>query len=117
MSWQKCMPFSKCSDLEAKSIMHFKLCHQRNEGSNYNLQQTKFRKQNFLNGFYASESQSKRKIQVENKTHQGNNLKISSIQAMQNLFTLQTLFKVLKSIHWLWRPFPTLYSKENTKNG
>ena len=57
MSWQKRMSFSKCSNLEAKKVIRFTLCHQRNERSNYNLQETKSRKQSFLDGFYASENQ------------------------------------------------------------
>ena len=50
------MPFSKCSNLEAKNVIHFKLCHQRDKRLNYNLKKTKFRKQTFLDGFYASEN-------------------------------------------------------------
>ena len=49
-------------------------------------------------------------------------LKISSIQVMQNLFSFQTPFTFLKSIHWFWRYniwrkrlFPTLLSEKNTK--
>ena len=51
MSWQKSMPFSKCSNLEAKTIVLFKLCHQRDKRWNCNLHQTKFRKQSFSDGF------------------------------------------------------------------
>ena len=52
------------------------------------------------------------------------NLKINSIQVMQNLVNFQTPLIFLKSMHWLWRysiwrkrPFSTLLSKKNTKNG
>ena len=31
MSWQKCMSFWKGSNLEAKNVIHFKLCHQRDK--------------------------------------------------------------------------------------
>ena len=31
MSWQKGMSFSKCSDLDAEKVIHFKLCHQRDK--------------------------------------------------------------------------------------
>ena len=48
MSWQKCLSFSKCSNLEAKIVIHFKICHQRDKNSNYNLQKTEYRKQSFL---------------------------------------------------------------------
>ena len=41
MSWLKCMSFSKCPNLEAKHIIRFKLCHQRDKRSNYNLQSFK----------------------------------------------------------------------------
>ena len=57
MSQQKCMSFSKCSNLEAKNVIHFKLCHQKDKKWNYNLQETKFRKQNFSDGLSASENQ------------------------------------------------------------
>ena len=94
MSWQKSMPFSKCSNLEAKNFVLFKLCHQRDKRWNCNLHQTKFRKQAFQMFFFASENQYSSKIQTENKTHQDKNLKItSSIQVMQNLFSFQTPFK------------------------
>ena len=65
------MPFSKFSNLDAKHVIHFKLCHQRDERLNCNLQQTNFRRQSFLDGFYASENQNKRKVKTESKTHQG----------------------------------------------
>ena len=32
MSWQKCMPFSKCSNLETKNVIHFRLCHKKMKG-------------------------------------------------------------------------------------
>ena len=55
--WQKCMSFSKCSNLEAKTLytsnFAIKVIIKR---SNYNLRQTKSRKQSFLNGFYATEN-------------------------------------------------------------
>ena len=38
-------------------VIHFKLCHQRDKSSNYNLQQAKFRKQSYLDWFYGSENQ------------------------------------------------------------
>ena len=47
MFWQKFMSFSKCSNLEAKNVIHFKLCNQRDKRSNYNLRETKSREQNF----------------------------------------------------------------------
>ena len=31
MSWQKCISFSKCSDLETEKVTDFKLCHQRDK--------------------------------------------------------------------------------------
>ena len=31
MSWQKCMSFSKCSNLEAEKVIDFKLCHPRGQ--------------------------------------------------------------------------------------
>ena len=31
MSWQKCMSISKCSNLEAKYVTHFKICYQRRQ--------------------------------------------------------------------------------------
>ena len=37
------MSFSKCSNLEAKNDVHFKLCHQRDKRSYYNLEYEKFR--------------------------------------------------------------------------
>ena len=54
-------------------------------------------KQNFENkdfqiNFFASEYQNSSKIQTENRTHQDKNLKINSIQVMQNLFIFQTPF-------------------------
>ena len=50
-------------------------------------------KQRFLDLFFAPENQDSSKIQTENKTHQDKNLKISSIQIMQNLFSFQAPFK------------------------
>ena len=76
------MPFSKCSSLEAKNVIHFKLCHPRDKRWNYNLQLTKFQKQNFLDGFFASENRDSSKLQAENKAHQDKNLKINSIQVV-----------------------------------
>ena len=38
VSQQKCMSFLKCSNLEAKTVILFKLCHQRDKKSTYNLQ-------------------------------------------------------------------------------
>ena len=35
---RKCMSFLKCSNLEAKKVIHFRLCHQRDKMSNYDLQ-------------------------------------------------------------------------------
>ena len=29
VSWQKCMSFLKCFDLEAKNVINFKICHQK----------------------------------------------------------------------------------------
>ena len=52
MSWQKCMSFSKCSNLEAKNVIHFKLCHQIDKKWNYNLRLTKFRKHSFFDGVF-----------------------------------------------------------------
>ena len=37
MSRQKCMSFSKCSNLKAKKVTCFKLCYQKDTGSNYDL--------------------------------------------------------------------------------
>ena len=48
--------------LEAKYVIHFKHCRQRDERLNYNLQYT-----NFLDVFYASENKNERKIETENK--------------------------------------------------
>ena len=31
MSFQKCMSFSKCYNLEAKKVIRFKVCHQRDK--------------------------------------------------------------------------------------
>ena len=31
MSWQKGMSFSESFDLEAKKVIHFKLCHQKDQ--------------------------------------------------------------------------------------
>ena len=31
MSWQKCMSFSKCSNLETKNVIHFKLCYPKDK--------------------------------------------------------------------------------------
>ena len=33
LTWQKCMSFSKFSNLEAKNVINFKLCHQRDKRS------------------------------------------------------------------------------------
>ena len=46
-----------------------------------------------LAGFYASENQNKRKIQTENKTRQDKNLKISSIQVIEGLFSFRKAFE------------------------
>ena len=56
-----------------------------------------------FDGLHAAENQNKRKIQTENKTRQDKNLKINSIQVMQNLFSFQTPFKFLKNIHWIYQ--------------
>ena len=89
MSRQKCMLVSKRSNLEVKKVIHFKLCHLRDKRSNNNLQSTKFRTQGFLDRVYASENQTNRKVQTEHKTHRDKNLKIDSIQVLQNLFCLK----------------------------
>ena len=59
---------------------------------------------------------------IKEKTHHGKNLKINSIQVLDNLFGFQKPVKVLKSTHWLWRyiswhkrPFSTLLSKKTQK--
>ena len=57
MCWQKRTSFPKCSNLEAKNIINFKLCHKKDKRLNYNLRQTKSRKQSFLDGFDASKNQ------------------------------------------------------------
>ena len=44
-----------------------------------------FEKKGFLDGFNASENQNYRKIQTENKTHEDTNVKLSSLQVIQNL--------------------------------
>ena len=51
-------------------------------------------------GFFEFANQDSSKLQSGNKAHQDKNLKINSIQGMQNLFSFQTPFKFLKSIHW-----------------
>ena len=47
------MSFSKCSNLETKNGMHFKLCYQRDIGSNYIMISSKqnFRSEAFKMGF------------------------------------------------------------------
>ena len=62
------MSFSKCSNLEAKNVIHFQFCHQRDKRSNYNPRcKPNVEKQSFLDEFYASENQNKRQIQTKNK--------------------------------------------------
>ena len=57
------MLFSKCYSLEVKNVVHFKVCHEREERLNYGIisNKQKFRKQSFLGGFHASENENKRK--------------------------------------------------------
>ena len=47
MSWQKCMSFSKCSNVEAKNVTHCKLCYQRDKRSNYDFQHAKCQSEAF----------------------------------------------------------------------
>ena len=54
MSWQKCVSFSKCSNLKAKNVIHLKRCHKKDKKSDYKLRSTKSPKPSFLDGFYAS---------------------------------------------------------------
>ena len=60
MSRQKYLSYLKCSNLEAKKVMHFKLGRQRDKRSNYNLLETpinKSSKHSSLDTFNASENQ------------------------------------------------------------
>ena len=69
MSWHKRTLFWKCSNLEAKNIINFKLCHKRDERSNYNLRLTKSRRQTFLDGCMHLNIKINEKFQTENKAH------------------------------------------------
>ena len=42
MSWQKCMSFSKRSNLEAKNVINFKLCHRTMISDKKNLENKVF---------------------------------------------------------------------------
>ena len=57
MSWQKCMSFLKCSDLETKNVISFKLRQQRDKGRTIISDKKKFQRESFLDEFYASENQ------------------------------------------------------------
>ena len=54
MLWQKCMPFLKCSNSEAKNVINFKLCYQRDKRSKH---KQNLENKAFLDGFSASENQ------------------------------------------------------------
>ena len=90
------MPFSKCSNSEARNVINF---HQRDKRSNYNFSKVKSRKRSFSDEFYASEIKIKEKFKLKTKLTEKKILKVNSMQLMQNLFSFQAPFKFLKSIH------------------
>ena len=53
-------------------------------------------------GFMHLNIKIKEKFKLKTKLTKDKNLKISSIQVMQSLFSFQAPSKFLKSIHWLW---------------
>ena len=63
----ECMSFLECSNLEAKSITHFRLCYQRDKRSNYDLQQAKCRRGSFFCVFYTPENKIIEKFRLKVK--------------------------------------------------
>ena len=102
----KFISFSKRSILETEKVIHFKLYHQKDRRSKYDLKQTKFRKQSLSGGFYTPEHQ---------------NRKIQFFTRSEKFFSFQTPLKFLELIDGLWRKFSwqkrPLYSLKKTSNG
>ena len=70
------MSFSKCSNLEDKNVIYFKLWHPRDKGLTIISNKQNLENKAFLLGFMHLKIKIK-EIQTENKTSKDKNLKIS----------------------------------------
>ena len=118
------MSFSKCSNLEAKKLIDFELCHKKIKGRTIISDNQNLKSKAFQMGFRDLKIKIKEKFKLKTKLTK-KNLKVSYVKLMQNYFNSQKPFKFLKFIHWFWRynvwgkrPFCTLLkSQKKTSNG
>ena len=125
MSWQKCMSFSKCFNLEAETVIDFKLCHRRDKkGRTIISDKQSLENKAFLMGFMHLKIKIKEKFKLKTKLNR-QKFKYQFYTTFAESFQLPKSSKFLKVVHWLWRynvwrkrPFSTvLKSQKDVKRG
>ena len=124
-TWHKCTQFAKCSNLEAKNVVHFKLCQQRDKlkcvqcnvsvNSNWVHPPPRQPRGNF---FWASESRSPGQIFLSNSLPRGkkwwsNSRGWGKIFPDSKKLLLKLAKKILKKLRKLWDS--TTFYLENLK--
>ena len=67
MSWQKCMSFWKCSNLEVEKVIDFKAYQQRDKKSNYNSHKQNLENKPFQMGFMHLKIKIEEKFKLKTK--------------------------------------------------